>query len=54
MESGLFFFWNSFVVNKTSPTINAIKKTPNAKKDKMTKVNIIQKTKLNLVLKGIF
>ncbi len=54
MEPGLFFFWNRLVVNKTKPTIKAIKNMPNAKKDKRANVRMIQKTKANLVVKGIF
>ncbi len=54
MEPGCFFFWNRLVVNKTRPTINAIIKMLNAKKDNRAKLSMTQKTMANLVVKGIF
>ncbi len=54
MEPVPFFFWNRLAVNKTRPTIKAIIKILNAKKDNSAKLSMIQKTKANLVVKGIF
>ena len=54
MKFGPFFFLNRLVANKTTPTIKAIINTLKAKKDKMTKLKIIQNIRANLVVKGIF
>ncbi len=54
MKFGPFFFLNRLVANKTIPTIKAIINTLKAKKDKMANPKMIQNTKANLVVKGIF
>jgi hypothetical protein len=51
---GRFVFWNSLVANKNRPTVKATKKIPNAKKDNKAILRMTQKTKANLVVKGIF